>query len=829
MTLLPSALTSLNNWLVWKLEQHPNEPKPRKVPYYVNGERRRGTQGAPQDRSMLSSHAAAKAAVENGGYTGLGFALMPEDGIVALDFDKCITEGVIDPRIERMVAGTYSEISPSGVGIRAFMRGTMQSRKDNASEAERNSDGTRKDGQFDIEIFGHSGFVTVTGNTAPDCSLFGLEDTVCAVTEDVKALYRKRFGNEGALVVQSGEADDLMGLMPTLGWSFEEARGYLADCDPSTDRDHWLKALMAIHHELSGSPEALDMVDEWSSKASNYAGRSDVADRWRSFGRGSSVGGGTGVTTGLWLLKWRSECLSREKYAAADEWKKEISAATDEASIREKICPKIQGDERLDDFAREALARLLVDTFKRMGTTYGIQLCRKLVLEKHEQKTDGELPQWLGGWVYVTDDDRFYRIDSDEWLTVQGFNIRFNRNLPLGDSGAPIGQASDLATTHYQIPIVTRALYLPWAGAIFELNGVKCVNKYRPSSPPTAVESMSYAGVLAKGVIMKHLNLICGGRKDVVRTLVNWIAHNVQKPGVKVRWAPLIKGIEGDGKSLIGQLMGCVMGAANVKSVSPKVLGTDFTGWSENAAVVTLEELKLTGHSRWDILNALKPFITNDDIEVHRKGKDGRNTINTVNYIAFTNYADALPLTDTDRRWWIVFTPFSDKDGLAAAVGAGPNGVELVAYFNSIHDVIQKNGAELRRWLLDHPIDSDFQPNASAPMTDEKAVMIGMSIDEEQRAVQDILEKGGVGITQDVFASSYVNSEVVASNADISLATSSWSRLLIKMGYTRLPKKLKWRGKTEIIWVKGHRNLPLEKARELLDKTAEGSQSEDLF
>lgn len=171
-------------------------------------------------------------------------------------------------------------------------------------------------------------------------------------------------------------------------------------------------------------------------------------------------------------------------------------------------------------------------------------------------------------------------------------------------------------------------------------------------------------------MVMRHLNLLCGGREPVVQTLVDWMAHNVQHPGVKVRWAPLIKGVEGDGKTVLGSIMAAVMGRSNVRNVSPKVLGTDFTGWAEGSCVAVLEEIKLTGHNRYDILNALKPFVTNDSIEVHRKGKDTYDAVNTTNYIAFTNYPDALPLTDTDRRWWIVFSPFTHKDEMEAAIRA---------------------------------------------------------------------------------------------------------------------------------------------------------------
>jgi len=276
-----------------------------------------------------------------------------------------------------------------------------------------------------------------------------------------------------------------------------------------------------------------------------------------------------------------------------------------------------------------------------------------------------------------------------------------------------------------------------------------------------------------------------------------------------------------------------VMGRVNVKNVSPKVLGTDFTGWAEGAALVVLEEIKLTGHNRYDILNALKPFITNDSIEVHPKGGSSYDAINTTNYIAFTNYVDALPLTDTDRRWWIIFTPFATSAEMAAAVAdVAPN---LGAYFDRLHDAINQHPAELRRWLLSHDISHDFKPNGSAPMTDEKAVMIGMSSSDDEDTVRDILDNaaGLKGVTKTLFASRCMGEALMGSDFDINLNTTARNHLFKKVGFTKLPKKVKWNGEAHSIWVKGAIYMEPHVVREILDKTLPenewGSESDDLF
>lgn len=46
-----------------------------------------------------------------------------------------------------------------------------------------------------------------------------------------------------------------------------------------------------------------------------------------------------------------------------------------------------------------------------------------------------------------------------------------------------------------------------------------------------------------------------GRRDDVFCSLLYWMAHNVQKPGVKIRWSPILKGVHGDGKTLAAAVL----------------------------------------------------------------------------------------------------------------------------------------------------------------------------------------------------------------------------------------------------------------------------------
>lgn len=146
---IPDKLKALKAWLVWETTELQLNGKFNKIPVYpTTGRRRNGEQGSLEDLAHLGTWADAVAAMENPKYAGVGFACLPCFGIVALDLDHCVKDGVLDPKWHWVLAETYCEISPSGKGLRAFWTGIAR-------------DGKNHDAG--IELFHSKGFVTVTG------------------------------------------------------------------------------------------------------------------------------------------------------------------------------------------------------------------------------------------------------------------------------------------------------------------------------------------------------------------------------------------------------------------------------------------------------------------------------------------------------------------------------------------------------------------------------------------------------------------------------------------------------------------------------------------
>jgi hypothetical protein len=275
----PAELRELQGWLIWRFEQDPSSPngKPLKVPYYAGGGKRFGKQGGIDDRGRMTTFAEARDAAARRGFTGVGLALMPEFGITALDFDNCVDEdGGLPPEIEQIASQTYAEYSPSGKGIRAFVRGSYGNRKTETTDTD-----------YGFEVFSSNGFVTFTGNAMPYTDILGLEDTIADLDTLVAPLCAARFT---ASRQREADPDDFMvGREPKIGLSIAQMEELLAVLDPDMPREDWIKVAMGVNHETDGDDTGFEIWNDWSQNGEKYPSEEGLRTQWDSF-RGPTPG-----------------------------------------------------------------------------------------------------------------------------------------------------------------------------------------------------------------------------------------------------------------------------------------------------------------------------------------------------------------------------------------------------------------------------------------------------------------------------------------------------------------------------------------------------------
>jgi len=336
-------------------------------------------------------------------------------------------------------------------------------------------------------------------------------------------------------------------------------------------------------------------------------------------------------------------------------------------------------------------------------------------------------------------------------------------------------------------------MYLPSAGDLFTLDGREYANDYRPESEPIGV-----ADTAVNAVLMRHVELLIpdAGYRAL---FLQWAAWVVRNPGKKVLWAVLVKGVEGDGKSVLGSMIAQAMGHLNVGIISPETMaGSNFNDWAKGRCVNVLEEIKIPGH-RHDVYNKIKPLITNPRIEVHGKGKASTTVINTTNYIGFTNHDDALPLDDKDRRHFVLFTPWRDIGGLHDAVAA--LGLTVDQYWDQLWDPI-KNRPDAVRGFFDSINISGFNPNSRAPSTSFKSDLVAAGdLDDAEGHARFWVEEGCFGVSGMVVSSGCLTKRLAEMDPQIKIHTTRVRKVLASMGFDQVSGQVKWKGYPHRVWV----------------------------
>lgn len=158
--LIPKELQAVPQWIVWKAVQVPGKAKPDKKPYSAHDPH--GYPKDPTNKATCSDFKTAFNAYEanKDKFAGVGFCIFDTDPFTFVDVDNCL-----DPATDELTEiaktilkkfDTYSEVSPSGTGLRIVALG------------KRNFTGSGTKHTGDYEIYDHTRFMTITGQSLPN-------------------------------------------------------------------------------------------------------------------------------------------------------------------------------------------------------------------------------------------------------------------------------------------------------------------------------------------------------------------------------------------------------------------------------------------------------------------------------------------------------------------------------------------------------------------------------------------------------------------------------------------------------------------------------------
>lgn len=509
-----------------------------------------------------------------------------------------------------------------------------------------------------------------------------------------------------------------------------------------------------------------------------------------------------------------------ETFNKVDELLAMVSSAGTLAEMHNAVIPAVRA-AAIPTVLIEPLVRAVNKRMDFWDAKMPVAKLRALLSPGAVQLVSGDAPDWCQRHCYVHDGDYFMDMENGACLSFPGFQAEFSRLMPFKESGVRENPV-EWALQKWGMRTVHRVAYRPDQPPYFHWDGMDYANTYNESSVPVIAPptDAGKAGIEAFRLLLWDMS---GHRPDVYGQLLQWLAHNAQRPGVKLRWSPLLKGVQGDGKSIIGAFMRSAMGYRNVGITGNATLTNSggFNDWAVGHALNVIEEIMLTGKERHRLYNSMKEFISNNVVNINAKGKVGYMAYNVTNHLATTNHNDAIPLESTDRRWMVVFTPWGSLDEMARY--GSITRAELQARFDVIDHAMSHCSGELRAWLLSIDVST---LERQAPFTVEKGEMKASSRDGIESLAESIIVEGREGVSEMVLCSASLSAAlrmVAAQEGEDVPRNNALSHMLTRMGYRQKDKPMWWSGKNRRIWVKNGQPMEHEEIISTLNSTTGGS------
>lgn len=524
--------------------------------------------------------------------------------------------------------------------------------------------------------------------------------------------------------------------------SYEELRDLVMKYPNPENYESYITVLAALQISCHDQDEAKDIAESWARQADNFD-ESDFEYKWSQGFRHEST---TLVSLGS-IIKTVRDIEEEEAVAKVEDFQAGFSGAS--SVVEWEAWAKDFRKLRIFDLNRKVITDIARKAYKRLADSNLTPKEIKQFLGFEYGASD--MPSWLSDIVWVHSRKSFYNRFTGVLMDKGSFDAEFGRYLPESFSHM---NANKFATDVCKIPVVDEMTYWPekhgampgntWHDGegilgpdFFKKGNSLWLNTFSPDSIPREAAKLTGADDKAIDMIEELFDKLFHDGKDR-KYVMDWLSWVVQNPTKRINYSLLIQGAQGTGKSTIGDIMRAVLGFENVSVVSNSVANGRFSSWAEGDILKLFEEVYDKG-DRYGMLNRQKELITNDVLMVEGKGENARLVHNTSSKLMFTNFMNAVPLDDGQRRYLVISARASNKSEMSDVYGKPE---ERDRFFAKVHHAIKNHAPAIRKWFLDHEISSDFNHKGHAPTdTHGFEMMRAASDDGVADYVEDVIRK----------------------------------------------------------------------------------------
>jgi hypothetical protein len=733
------ALTGYRQFIVYKVV--PSDSRPGKTDKFPC-DYRTGKVVTAHDPEYWTDAATAEATAAAWGYPyGVGFVFTENDPFWFLDIDSCLIDGQWSPLAQQLcglLSGAAMEVSQSGTGLHLFGVGIPPAH------------GCRNQ-VYGLEFY-HSGrFVALTGNAA-------VGDAGKDLSAVLPALVAAYFAPDAAALADEGWTDG-----PAADWygpaddadllrrAMQSRSTGSAFGTKASFADLWLaneQVLAANYPDPGGRPYGESEADAalaqhlafWTGRDCARIDRmmrasALVRDKWE---RNADVYAGPGMG---YLPRTILGACGRQVEVLQDARPEPASAPIPPPPGTVSHAPAARGGDGFIDSARQ------IEHFA--GCVYISGQNRALVPDGSLMKPDAFRVRY-GGFTFNLDTQNMKttRDAWEAWTQNQVYKctevdgICFRPNLP--------------------------------ARSIVSANGQTFINTYIP------VEIRRVVGDASP--FLEHLAKVLPDERD--RTiLLSYMAACVQHQGIKFQWAPLLQGVEGNGKTLFARCIQQAVGARYTHWVNPKKLGKDFNAWMIGKVFYAVEDIYVPDSKR-EILEDLKPMITNTNIEIELKGIDQFTGEICGNFMFNSNHLDAIRKTENDRRFCVLF---SAQQQFADLARDGMGGDYFPDLYNWLKD--RDGYAIVNELLFTYAIPAELNPAVDcqrAPITTSTSQAISAGLGSLEQEIAEAVAQGLPGFSGDWISTTWLERLLEKMNLR-KISHTKRKQILEQMGYIYHP------------------------------------------
>jgi len=335
---------------------------------------------------------------------------------------------------------------------------------------------------------------------------------------------------------------------------------------------------------------------------------------------------------------------------------------------------------------------------------------------------------WFSRYAYICEGDMYFDVETRREIARSTYNAMYRHTACRSIHGKnPKIEASVYFDEHREEEGAHMLVSVTYAAGepTFALRGGELYgNRWRNARPATVVGDATPWLAHVKKLIPIEFER---------EHLLDVLAHKVQFPAHKINHAVLLGGLPGCGKdTLFAPFIWAIGGPEliNCKPIKSEELMSQW-GYSLEREVMFIQELRQNdAKDRRALENYLKPVIAAppEYLSVNRKGLHPYDILNRVLLVAQSNERAAISLPTEDRRWFCLWT---DAPRMTDAEGT------------SLWNWLKHQGglSAAAHWLHNRDV-SAFNPGATPPKTDAKALLVEQGMSGAEAFLVDQITRG---------------------------------------------------------------------------------------